>query len=62
VQASKVHVFGLLNNGSYVGLMEKLYLKDDKYYLTMTCKSHSGGSLFRIRADSFIDKLSARDI
>ena len=58
---SKVHVFGILSKGSYMGLMEITYKKIDFYYTTLTCKSHSGGSLFRIKKDTFLDKFKTSE-
>lgn len=53
----KQHVFGILSQGNYVGLMEYLYMKSDFYYTTMTCKSQTGGKLYRIKKAIFSHKM-----
>lgn len=54
---TKVHIFGILQKGSYVGLLELAHLKSDNYYTTLVCKSQTGGSLFRIKKAVFVDKM-----
>lgn len=54
---TKVHIFGILQKGSYAGLLEVSHLKSENYYTTLICKSQSGGSLFRIKKAIFVDKM-----
>ena len=54
---TKVHIFGILLKGSYIGLLELSHLKSETYYTTLICKSQSGGSLFRIKKAVFLDKM-----
>ena len=55
--SQKTNVFGIYGAGNSIGLIEFSYKHSDHYLTTYVCKSHHGGSLFRIKKTAFQEKM-----